>query len=120
MDRHSKIGFTIYTADGGWWRVTAYEPSPGAPFVVHRSLGHDRTWYVTHRNTTAIVDWAMSLKTGLEKAALCTEQCDLAPKVKLRKNQDGEPIANALTGPHRKLRDQLRKALPHLDSQAAA
>lgn len=120
MDRHGKIGFTIYKADGGWARITAYEPSPDAPFVVHHPLGGDRGWYVTHRNTTAIVDWANSLKIGLEKAGLCTDQCDLAPKVKLRKNQDGEPIAGALTGPHRKLRDQIRKALPHLDSQAAA
>ena len=89
------------------WAAVAFEPAPGSTFVVHRSNGATRgEWLVTHRGTTFISGHAPTRATALKMAAEMQIACPHASSVKAAQNASGQ--LEKLTGPHRKLRAEIK------------
>lgn len=89
--------------------ISAYEPFAGAPFVVHRPIGNGSgPWVVTHRNTTMIAGHGMKLSSALTVAAGLASKCPSAARVRLKRDAEGTELAGHLTGPHRKLKAEIK------------
>jgi hypothetical protein len=96
------------------FKVTAYEPYPGAPFVAHRSLGR-ADWVVAHKGSTYIVARPVNntRKQALQVAQKLSENCPSAPEVTMGMDANGRPTAGDLVGPLSQMQAEILAVLPN-------
>lgn len=101
------------------FKVKAYEPYPGAPFVAHRSLGR-ADWVVAHKGSTYIVARPVNntRKQALEVAKRLSDGCPSAANVAFEISPKGRPVPGNLTGPYEQMRAEILAVLPYPNEAA--